>query len=316
MSGPLFAAIGEILIDFTPLVENGRTVGFRMHPGGSPFNVAVGLARLGARVEFAAKISTDFFGRFLLGHLEREGIGSRFLSRAGAPTTLAFVALEGGEPAFSFYQSGTADTLLRPEDLPSRDIAACQALHFGSISLLQEPTASTITGLVERLRDGPLLSFDPNIRPNQIADPPGFRRLVDRLFHTANLVKVSAADLRWLMPGRAVEDAADDILTRGPALVVVTQGAKGCYALSSRVARHLRAPHVEVVDTVGAGDAFTAGLLYGLAERNLLSTAGLRAASGEIEEALRFALAAAALNCTRPGADPPRREEVEQFLAR
>ncbi|MBI3976243.1 MAG: carbohydrate kinase, partial [Armatimonadetes bacterium] len=156
MTSPPFTTIGEILVDFTPLLEGGQTVGFRMHPGGSPFNVAVGLARLGARVEFAAKVSTDFFGRFLLAHLEREGIGRRLLSRSDAPTTLAFVALEGGEPAFSFYQDGTADTLLRPEDL-SADIAACQVLHFGSISLLRDPTASTVAGLVERLRGDPLL---------------------------------------------------------------------------------------------------------------------------------------------------------------
>ncbi len=322
MTGPLFTAIGEILIDFTPLVENDRTVGFEMHPGGSPFNVAVGLARLGARVEFAAKVSTDFFGRFLLAHLEREGIGARLLSRADAPTTLAFVALEGGEPAFSFYQNGTADTLLRPEDVPSGDIAACQALHFGSISLLQEPTASTITGLVERLQGGPLLSFDPNVRPNQVADQTALRRLIDRLFQAAGLVKVSAADLRWLAPARSFEDAAAEILHRGPdapgpALVVVTRGADGCYALSRRAAVRLPAPHVEVVDTVGSGDAFTAGLLYRLGERDLLSPERLsEAAAPVLEEALRFALAAAALNCTRPGADPPRREEVEQFLAR
>lgn len=316
MTAPLFTATGEILIDFTPIIASGQTVGFRMHPGGSPFNVAVGLARLGARVEFAAKVSTDFFGRFLLAHLEREGIGLHFLSRSNAPTTLAFVALESGEPAFSFYQDGTADTLLLPEDLPA-DIAACRVLHFGSISLLREPTASTIAGLVERLRGGPLLSFDPNIRPNQVANPPAFRRLIDRLLQAADLVKVSAADLRWLAPARSVEDAAADILHRGPAIVVVTLGADGCHALSRGVALRLPAPRIEVVDTVGSGDTFTAGLLYRLAERDLISREGLHAAASPvIEDALRFALAAAALNCTRHGADPPRRAEVEEFLAR
>lgn len=240
MTSPLFTTIGEILVDFTPLLEGGQTVGFRMHPGGSPFNVAVGLARLGARVEFAAKVSTDFFGRFLLAHLEREGIGRRLLSRSDAPTTLAFVALEGGEPAFSFYQDGTADTLLRPEDLPA-DIAACQVLHFGSISLLRDPTASTVAGLVERLRGGPLLSFDPNIRPNQVADAPAFRRLIDRLLQAADLVKVSAADLRWLAPARSVENAAAGILQGGPAMVVVTLGRTA--AMRSRAVSPYVWPH-------------------------------------------------------------------------
>jgi fructokinase len=312
---PLFAAIGEILIDFTPIVEDRRTVGFRMHPGGSPFNVAVGLARLGGRVEFAAKVSRDFFGRLLLGHLEQEQIGTRFLSRSDAPTTLAFVALERGDPAFSFYQEGAADTLLTPQDLPP-EIGHCQVLHFGSISLLRDPTASTIAGLVDRLRGGPLLSFDPNIRPAQIRDPSAFRHLIDRLLGAADLVKVSAADLRWLAPGRSREDAAGEILDQGPALVVVTLGADGCLAYSKRLTCHLPAPRVEVVDTVGAGDAFTAGLLSRLAQRDVISREALDAAEPQaLEDALRFALATATISCRLSGADPPRRDEVERFLA-
>ncbi|HEV8340399.1 MAG TPA: carbohydrate kinase [bacterium] len=314
MTGPLFTAIGEILIDFTPIVEDGRTVGFRLHPGGSPFNVAVGLARLGARVEFAAKVSTDFFGRVLLDHLEQERIGTQFLSRSEAPTTLAFVALEHGEPAFSFYQEGAADTLLLPQDLPA-DIGESHVFHFGSISLLRDPTASTIVGLVDRLRGGPLLSFDPNVRPAQIRDPSAFRAIIDRLLRAADVVKVSAADLRWLTPGRSSQDAARDILGVGPALVVVTVGADGCHAYSRQLTGHLPAPRVEVVDTVGAGDAFSAGLLSRLAERDVFSREALEAAEPEtLQDALRFALATATLSCKRSGADPPRRGEVERFL--
>lgn len=315
MTVPLCTAIGEILIDFTPIVEDRGTVGFRMHPGGSPFNVAVGLARLGARVEFAAKVSTDFFGRLLLGHLEQEHIGTRFLSRSDAPTTLAFVALERGDPAFSFYQEGTADTLLDPQDLPA-EIGQSAVIHFGSISLLRDPTASTVAGLVDRVSGGPLLSFDPNIRPAQIRDPSAFRGLIDRLLRAADLVKVSAADLHWLAGGHSDEDAAREILDRGPALVVVTRGVNGCYAASRRISLHLPAPRVQVVDTVGAGDAFTAGLLSQLAGRNVISRETLEAVElTALDDALRFALAAAALSCTRSGADPPRREEVERFLA-
>ncbi len=315
MTVPLLTAIGEILIDFTPIVEEGRTVGFHLHPGGSPYNVAVGLARLGARVEFAAKVSTDFFGRLLLAHLEQEGIGTRFLSRADAPTTLAFVALERGEPAFSFYQEGAADTLLAPQDLAAA-IGHCEVLHFGSISLLRDPTASTIAGLVDRLRGGPLLSFDPNIRPAQIRDRAAFRGLIDRLLRAADLVKLSAADLRWLAQGRTTEEAARDILDLGPALVAVTLGAEGCHVYSRQLTRRLPAPRVQVVDTVGAGDAFTAGLLARLAEQDVISRAALDAAGAQaLEDALRFALATATLSCARSGADPPRRAAVERFLA-
>lgn len=315
MTVPLFTAIGEILIDFTPIVEGGQTVGFRLHPGGSPFNVAVGLARLGARVEFAAKVSTDYFGRFLLSRLEDEGVGTRFLSRSDALTTLAFVALESGDPVFSFYQDGTADTLLHPGDLLP-EIARCDVLHFGSISLLRDPTAMTITALIDRLRGGPLLSFDPNIRPGQIPDPPAFRQRIDRLLRAADLVKVSAADLRSIAPSRSVEDAARDLLAQGAVLVVVTLGADGCYALSRRVTVRLPAPRVEVVDTVGSGDAFTAGLLSRLAAENLVTREALEAAGAPlVEAALRYALAAAALNSTRSGADPPRQEEVDRFMS-
>jgi fructokinase len=316
VTSPLCTAIGEILIDFTAIVERGQTVGFRMHPGGSPFNVAVGLARLGGRVEFAAKVSTDFFGRFLRGHLEREGIGTRFLAPSDAPTTLAFVALEAGEPEFSFYQQGTADTLLRAADLPV-SIEATQVLHFGSISLLREPTASTIAGLVDRLHGRALVSFDPNIRPRQITPPQEFRQFLDRLWPLADLVKLSVADLRWLVPDRPVEAAAATLLERGPTLVVVTLGADGCHACCRRFSRRQPAPRVEVVDTVGSGDAFTAGLLSRLAEMAVVTRHGLETVAPPVlEEALRFALAAAALNCTRSGADPPRREEVANFLTR
>lgn len=311
---PLFTTIGEILVDFTPIMEAGKTVGFSMHAGGSPCNVAIALARMGAHVEFAGKASTDFFGRFLVTHLQRERVGIRFLSRSAAPSTLAFVTLEGDEPSFSFYGEGTADTLLRPEDLPQA-IDETQFLHFGSISLLREPTAETIAGLVDRLRGRALLSCDPNIRPALIGDPVAHRSLLTRLFQAADIIKISSADLKWLSADRSLEAAAAILLALGPGLVVVTLGAKGCYALSRTGGLHIPAPAVKVVDTVGAGDAFTAGLLFRLAEEGVLSRNLLdELQAGTLEAVLRFANAAAALTCTRAGADPPRRQEIEAIL--
>ena len=311
----LFTAIGEILIDFTPIVEGGATVGFRMHPGGSPLNVAVGLARLGAPADFAGKVSSDLFGRFLVAHLEHEGVGTRFLSRADAPSTLAFVALRGGEPSFLFYGEGAADTLLAPDDVPET-IEQTQVLHFGSISLLRQPTAGTIAALVERLRGKAMLSFDPNIRPGLITDPRAYRDLLFRMFRAADIVKISATDLRWFDPDRSLGAATAALLELGPALVAVTQGARGCYARWSGGELRVSGHEVNVVDTVGAGDAFTSGLLLRLWERRVTTQADLARMPPEVlEDGLRFATAAAALTCTRAGAEPPRRAEIEAVLA-
>ena len=313
---PLFTAIGEILVDFTPIVEAGRTVGFRMHAGGSPCNVAVALARMGAPVEFVGQASTDFFGRFLVENLRKEAVGTQYLSLSPAPSTLAFVALVGGEPSFTFYGDRTADTLLRPEDLPA-EVAATTVLHFGSISLLRGTTATTIAGLVERLRGRTLLSFDPNIRSSLIGDEPAFRRLLAPLLHLADIVKMSEADARWLAPDRLPEAVAGELVESGPALVVITQGARGAYARTAALQARITAPRVRVVDTVGAGDAFTAGLLFALARQEVTARAGFaRLDSDGLDTALRFAAAAAALACTRAGADPPRLGEIEEFLGR
>ncbi len=310
----MFAAIGEILVDFTPVVESGKTVGFRMNPGGSPFNVAVGLARMGAVVEFVGKVSTDFFGRFLVKTIEREGIGLRLLSRSSAPSTLAFVALNDGEPEYSFYGDGAADASLRPDDLPG-DIDEAAVLHFGSISLLRAPTSDTVVGLVERLAGRVLLSCDPNIRPGLISDPVAYRRLLERAFRAADIVKLSRRDLEWLMPGTSPDAAAETLLGLGPAMAVITLGANGCYAATAAVSTGAAALSVPVIDTVGAGDAFTAALLYRLVEQGYASGAALNAVPfAALQTALRFATAAAGLTCTRGGADPPRRQEIDAAL--
>lgn len=311
----LFTTTGEILIDFTPVVQEGTTVGFQMHAGGSPLNVAIALARLGARVEFAGKVSTDFFGRFLAATLNGEGVGTRFLARSPAPTTLAFVTLEGGEPSFSFYGRGAADTLLQPADV-SKEVSQTAFLHFGSISLLHAPTSTTILDLVERLRGRAVLSFDPNIRPGLVDDEPAYRRLLDRAFRASDIIKLSRNDAAWLMPDRPVETAAAALLERGPVLAVVTLGAQGCYAASRSLQRRIPAPEVRVVDSVGAGDAFTAGLLVRLEEQSISSRAGLELLTEPVlDGALRFAAAAATLSCARAGSNPPRREEVASLLA-
>jgi fructokinase len=320
--------LGEALIDFLPIEEGGRGVGFRMHPGGSPLNVAVAVARLGQPVALAGKLSTDHFGRYLRAHLEREGVHVGWLAELAAPSTLAFVVTVSGDPTFVFYGEGTADSLLRADDLPEALFAETAILHVGSMSLLRGTTPEAVLAACQRLAGRALLSFDPNVRPALITDEPAYRALLRRLAGLVDILKVSAVDLAWLASGRDLEAAAAELLVQGPALVLVTRGADGVVALRRNTrARpdqtadavstyHVPAPVVEVVDTVGAGDAFTGGLLSWLRQRGITSRVVLDALSpDELTAALGFAAATAALNCTRAGANPPSSRAVRAFLS-
>lgn len=318
---PLITCMGEVLIDFLPIVEGGRTTGFRMHPGGSLLNVAVACARLGQPVALASKLSTDFFGRFLREYAAGEGIDARWLLDDAALSTLAFVAHEAGEPVFTFYGEGAADTRLTPAELPEALFAETAALHIGSISLLRGSTPDAVVAAVERLRGRALISIDPNLRPGLVRDEPAYRALLTRLFGLSDVVKISAADLGWLMPGLPLAEAARALLAQGPALAVITRGGEG--VLAARAADGGASPislpafAISVADTVGAGDSFNGGMLTRLADLGAVSRAALEALpDAELAAALRFAAGVAAINCTRPGADPPRRDEVEALLAR
>ena len=308
--------LGDSLIDLLPLLEGDVTTGFRMAVGGAMLNVAIGLARLGQPVAFAGKVADDFFAHRIIATITAEGIDTRYLVPSTGHTTLAFTTFESGEPAFTFYGKGTADTLLRTAELPPAFFADTRILHTGSTSLLRGETPETVRTVMRKLRKRALLSLDPNIRPTLVQDERAYRALLDELFALADLVKVSAADLAWLAPGEEIETVAARILECGPALVAVTGGQTGAYAVT-RHGVHVRASsfRVEVVDTVGAGDAFSAGLLSAISERELTTPAALAALDkATLRELVRWASATAALNCTRPGANPPSRADLERFL--
>ena len=315
--GNLITCLGECLYDMLPIVEHGHTVGFRMAVGGSPLNGALAAARLGAPVAFGGKVSTDFFGRQIRAFIEAEGMDTRFLLNDAAPTTLAFVAMEHGEPAYSFYGDGAADTRLTLPDVPEALFAETAILHLGSISLIRGQTPATLVAVAERIKGRALISYDPNIRAGLVQDQVAYRQTIDRLFGMVDLVKISAVDLDWLMPGVALEAAAAQILARGPALVLLTHGGEGALALRSNGAR-VSAPafKVQVADTVGAGDTFDGATLAALYERGVTSRAALEGLpDSEIAAVLRFAAAAAAINVSRTGCNPPTRAEVAALLA-
>ncbi len=318
----VITCIGESLIDFLPLPSSGTSqpdspnTDFRMHAAGSIFNVAVGVARLGQHAAFAGAIAEDFFGHHLLKALQAEKVDTRFVTTIHAQSTLAIVAVENGQATFSFYGENAADTRLTPENLPQTLYEETAMFHFGSISLLRGKTPATILAAAKRLKDTALLSFDPNIRASLVHDEPAYRATLQEAISLTDILKLSDVDLAWLLPGVSAEDAIQQLSKQGPALVIITQGDKGVLAKhGSSAPLHIPTFSVTVVDTVGAGDTFCAGTLVRLAELGITSREALLALSEQkLQDTLRFAAAAAALNCARPGANPPTRTEISDFL--
>jgi len=310
-------SLGDSLIDFLPLEEDGQTAGFRMAPGGAMLNVAVGLARLGAPAAYAGKIADDFFGQRLRAYLKANAVDQRYVTETHGHTTLAFTAIQNGEPVYTFYGDGTADTLLTMDELPEAFFRETVILHAGSTSLLRGTTPAATLAAMERLRGHALVSLDPNMRPSLVNDARAFRDLFDHLVALTDVLKLSTIDLDWLFPGEREERAVERLLARGPELVLVTHGHEGVSA-TTRAGERLFQPafRIVLVDTVGAGDAFSAGLLTGLFETGITTRAGLAACGTEqLAALLRWASAVAALNCTRPGANPPYRADVDTFLS-
>ena len=308
----MFLVCGEALYDL--FVEAETPAGLRIDAriGGSPFNVAVGLARLGRPAALLTGVSNDALGDRLAAALGSEGVDTRFLARMANPTTLAVVALgPEGEPRYTFYGEGAADRSLTPDAVPELP-GAVSCLHFGSFSLVVEPTAGTLLALAERERGRRFVSLDPNVRANVEPDLARWRREIERFARTADLVKLSEEDLGHLDPAADPDRLAAAWLERGARIVVLTRGAAGA-VLWTRAGR-VEHPgfEVDVVDTVGAGDAFQAALLCGLDEAGRLAAPADARPLTEPEAGrlLAFACGAAARSCARRGADFPRRAEL------
>jgi fructokinase len=302
------AVAGEALVDFVPAGGPGV---FRAAPGGSPANVAVGLARLEVPTRLLARIADDLLGHRLRAHLEGNGVDLSFAVRAAEPTSLAIVAVgRDGVVEYDFRVEGTADWQWHDHELAGALDGPVVALHAGSLALTMPPGADVLQRLLADARQAVTVSYDPNCRPLLMGSPDAVRGRIEALVALADVVKASADDLDWLLPGRPPEQVAEAWLARGPSLVVITLGPSGLLA-ATRQAGVLRAPGrvVEVVDTVGAGDACMAALLAGLHRRGLLGPdrrPALRALDAATVAALADeAVLAAAITCTRPGADPP-----------
>lgn len=306
------AVAGEALID---LASTGP-LAFQGHEGGGPLNTAVACVRLGHPSGYITQLSTDLFGDQLLRYMHGNGLDTRFVLRSDAPSTLAFVERTPQTNRYAFYTRGSADGTWAPAALPELP-DTCRVLHFGSISLLQEPAAGRIADLVAANASSRLIVFDPNVRPSLIEDLADYRqRFMQWLAHT-HLLKLSDEDAELLAPGVPLDEAAARWLNAGPRAVVVTRGPHGAVLYRrERAPLTVAAPRVVVVDTIGAGDTFTAGLSSALLDAGRAASAELDALpDASWQQVMRFAATAAALNCTREGADPPTLAELQQALA-
>jgi fructokinase len=305
--GPVFVVIGEAIVDL--VAETGSRT-FVAHPGGSPANVALGLARLGHAVTLMTRLGRDAFGDMIAAHLEGDGVRVDRGLDPTARTSLAVATLTAGSASYDFR----IDWDLRDvESLPSGTVC----LHTGSLATALPPGRGRVVNLLERERErgGVTISYDPNVRPALLGDRERARSDVERLVALSDVVKVSDEDLAWLYPGRRDEEVAREWVGRGPALVVVTRGGDGVLAVTAGLTLQRPARSIALADTVGAGDSFTAGLLDRLGSLELLGGSRRDALAAIDEPSLAGVLDAAgliaAITCSRPGADPPTREEVE-----
>jgi len=292
-------------------------------PGGGPFTTARALARLGIPTQFLGRLSTDSFGRKLRDLLAEDGADLSLTSFGPEPTTLAMADVDhDGHAAYRFVIDGTSAPNLTPQMVPASLSPDVKALHVGTLGLVFEPVATTIAGLVDREHENLLVMVDPNIRPSalsQISPSPlagerrggGYRTRLDRIIAESTIVKASDADMTWLYPELDLPSAARTLLASGPRLVVVTLGSEGAFAVGAGTEVRVAAPVVDVVDTIGAGDAFGAALLAWLSDHDRL-TRDLRLGRDELRDALAFACLVASITCTRAGADPPHRADLNR----
>jgi fructokinase len=308
---PTVLVCGESLLD---VFGNGRTAtGMALDAvvGGSPLNVAAGVARLGLGSVFFGGISGDFLGARIEQAIVAEGIDTCALVRCDAPTTLSLVGVDAnGQPSYRFYGSGGADRQVLPDHLALVP-QGLAALHFGSYACVVEPIGSTIRALVEQRRQTSVISYDPNVRANVEPRLDVWREQISWMASRAHLLKLSDEDLERLYPDTPMDTLAASWLASGVRLVMLTRGGAGASAWTREGRIDVGAPKVQVQDTVGAGDTFQAASLVALHELGRLSPRGMDALPlGEVHRLASFAAGAAAITCTRRGPDLPRRAEL------
>jgi fructokinase len=302
---------GEALIDMLPRQSTLGEACFAPYAGGAVFNTAIALGRLGAPAGFFSGISTDMLGEILAETLHASRVDTSFCDRSARPTTVAFVKLVEGQATYAFYDENTAGGLLDIAALPTlaRDT---QALFFGGISLVNDPAAATYEALQIREASTRVTMIDPNIRPGFIAGKEDqYRARITRMIARADIVKLSDEDLHWLMGDGDLAALGQEILSKGPKILFLTEGAKGAHAMTKSQSRFVASQKVVVADTVGAGDTFNAGALCALYTAGALTKTRLaQITDAELDAALSLGGRAAAITVSRAGANPPWSDEL------
>ncbi len=306
---------GEALYDVFQTGDDGSSgLSFDARVGGSPFNVAIGIARLDGDAALLTGLSTDALGTRLHDRLSAEGVDTSYIIRSGRRTTLSLVGLDAsGQPDYAFYGIGSADCALTEADLPDLP-PAVTALHFGSYSIAVRPVADALAVLATR-HSQRFISLDPNIRPTIEADMSIWRSRIDTFREHANLIKVSAEDLGLLYPGRPSYDIAEEWLSGGPDLVIITDGGAAVKAYRRTGLVEVQPDPVDVVDTVGAGDSFQASILADLQSRISMSVCAEDLPDRDLAEILGAAANASGVVCRRRGADLPSRSDRDSVNA-
>ncbi|MDX8516976.1 carbohydrate kinase family protein [Mesorhizobium dulcispinae] len=301
---------GEALIDMLPRTTTEGEAAFAPYVGGAVFNTAIALGRLGAPAGFFSGLSSDLFGGQLREALGASKVSSTYAHTSPKPTTLAFVRLTNGQATYTFYDENTAGRMLAVEHLPKLG-AEIEAMLFGAISLISEPAGSAYEEFMRREHGSRVMMLDPNIRPNFIPDKAKHLRRIREMMAMADIVKLSDEDLTWFDEAGSHEDVVRNWLDRGPRLIVVTHGSEGAVGYSKEHKVTVVPQKVKVVDTVGAGDTFNAGILASLHEQGLLTKAAIGGLSqNAIRKALELGAKAAAVTVSRAGANPPWRHEI------
>ncbi|WP_417242938.1 carbohydrate kinase family protein [Celeribacter sp.] len=302
---------GEALIDMLPRQSTHGEDAYAPYAGGAVFNTAIALGRLGAQTGFFSGFSSDFFGDLLKSKLADSNVDAALSVTRDRPCTVAFVKLVDGHATYAFYDENTAGRMLSNDDLPTLP-DTINAVFCGGISLPVDPCGATYEALFVQAAPTRVTMIDPNIRPGFITDEPRYRARIEHMLSHADIVKVSDEDLIWLMGDGDIEAHIRTLLTKGPKLVCLTEGSKGVrgFTATGKVVQ-VKANKVDVVDTVGAGDTFNAGLLASLdAAGKLTKDAVADLDEDTIRAALSLGAQAAAITVSRAGANPPWKSEL------
>ncbi|MCI0999503.1 carbohydrate kinase [Ochrobactrum soli] len=296
---------GEALIDMLPREAATGETAFVPFAGGSVFNSAIALGRLGVPTGFFSGISSDFFGEVLRDTLARSNVDYSFAAISDRPTTLAFVRLVDGQARYAFYDENTAGRMLSESDMPFVD-ESIDAMLFGCISLISEPCGSVYEALMTREAKKRVMFLDPNIRAGFITDREKHLARMKRMIALADIVKLSDEDLNWFGEHGSHDEIAAEWLKLGPKLIVITKGAHGADAYTAHATVRVPGVKVDVVDTVGAGDTVNAGILVSLHNQGLLNKAAIATLNeDQIHSAIALGVRAAAVTVSRAGANPP-----------